>query len=76
MSPDPSPQSDPLDQARSGSNGCWNIPFEWIERTLNSPDWTDTDPRQSDRPQAVKAIPELVGLFQRTVFRPKGQMWS
>ena len=49
-----------------------NIPFEWVERTLRSPDWTGNDPRHSDRMRAFKAIPEFDGRFLRVVFRPDG----
>jgi hypothetical protein len=48
------------------------IPFEWVERTLTFPDWTDTDPRHADRTRAFKAIPEFDGRVLRVVFRPDG----
>jgi hypothetical protein len=33
------------------------IQFDWVERTLRQPDWTDIDPRHTDRIRAFKAIP-------------------
>jgi hypothetical protein len=49
-----------------------NISFEWVERTLRSPDWTDADPRHTDRMRAFKAIPEFGGRFLRVVFSTEG----
>ncbi len=49
-----------------------NILLEWVERTLETPDWTSTDPRHPDRMRAFKAIPELGGRFLRVVFRADG----
>jgi hypothetical protein len=49
-----------------------NIPFEWVERTLLLPDWTETDPGHLDRTRAFKSIPEFDGRFLRVVFRWDG----
>jgi hypothetical protein len=49
-----------------------NILIEWVERTLQLPDWIAPDPRHPDRMRAFKAIAELGGRFLRVVYRPEG----
>jgi hypothetical protein len=49
-----------------------NIAIEWVEATLQRPDWVETDPRHDDRMRAYKAIAELGGRILRVVFRRDG----
>jgi hypothetical protein len=45
-----------------------NIAHEWVEETLVSPDWTDTDPRFPDRRRSFKAIEAMGGRILRVVY--------
>jgi hypothetical protein len=48
------------------------IAFEWVERALRSPDWTDVNQRHSDRMHAFKDITEFDNRFLRVVVHPYG----
>ena len=39
----------------------------WVEATLASPDWTETDPQRPERTRSYKAIPEMGGRVLRVV---------
>jgi hypothetical protein len=53
-------------------NQARNIAIEWVEATLQTPDWVEIDPRHDDRMRAYKAIAELGGRILRVVFRQEG----
>ncbi|MBI2460837.1 MAG: DUF4258 domain-containing protein [Candidatus Rokubacteria bacterium] len=46
-----------------------DIPDEWVQRTLNSPDRTET--AEDGTIHYVKAIPERGGRFLRVVVNPR-----
>jgi hypothetical protein len=48
------------------------IPLDWVERTVNSPDWSDRDPRRLDRQRAFKAIAEAGNRILRVVHWTEG----
>ncbi|PPQ26778.1 hypothetical protein CCS01_29030 [Rhodopila globiformis] len=49
-----------------------NIAIAWVEATLQTPDWVETDPRHADRMRAYKAITDFGGRILRVVFRQEG----
>ena len=49
-----------------------NISLAWIEATVSSPDFVETDPRHPERTRSYKAIAEFGGRVSRVVHRPEG----
>ena len=48
------------------------IPFDWIDRTIARPDFTDVDPHDPALTRSYKAIGEAGGRILRVVHRPEG----
>jgi Domain of unknown function (DUF4258) len=49
-----------------------NISLAWLEATVRSPDFVETDPRHPERTRSYKAIAEFGGRVLRVVHRPEG----
>ena len=43
------------------------VPKEWVERTVEQPDWIEPDPRDPDAVRHFRAIPEADGRYLRVV---------
>ena len=50
-----------------------NIAIEWVEATLNAPDFTEADPRHPERIRSYKAIAAFGGRILRVVHRRDGR---
>jgi hypothetical protein len=48
------------------------IAFDWINRTIAAPDFTDADPDDPALTRSFKAIGEVGGRMLRVVHRPEG----
>jgi Domain of unknown function (DUF4258) len=48
------------------------LQLEWIERTVNAPDWTRPDPLRSGVTRSFRRIPEIGGRVLRVAHRPSG----
>ena len=49
-----------------------DLAFDWIDRAITAPDFTDTDPHDPVLIRSFKAIDEAGGRVLRVVHRPEG----